>query len=97
MSFETEKGREDPRKSFFARVSEDQWTQVFEKYRLTPREAEVLRLWMIGLKQHAVAQELGIKTATVRSHVRNINARVGVRNRFELGEKFFDDIGYTSS
>lgn len=97
MSADRNIGLDDHKNGFFARVSDTQWKFVSEKYQLTPRELQVLKLWMLGMKQCAVAQKLGIKTSTVRAHVSNINARVGVRNRFKLGEKFFDDIGQISS
>jgi DNA-binding NarL/FixJ family response regulator len=48
---------------------------------LTPRELELLELAAEGLVGPMIAQELVISTATVRTHFRNIYAKLGVRDR----------------
>ena len=48
---------------------------------LTPREAEVLRLAARGLSNKEIAQQLGIWLQTVKTHLHNIYARLGVRTR----------------
>jgi len=48
---------------------------------LTPRETDVLRQVVAGLSNKQIAIELGISPGTVRIHVSNILAKLGVSNR----------------
>jgi DNA-binding NarL/FixJ family response regulator len=50
---------------------------------LTAREAEVLGLIAAGLSNGAIAAELFIGEATVKTHINNAFAKIGVRNRVE--------------
>lgn len=51
--------------------------------RLTPREIEVLSLIAKGLSNRAVAEQLGVSRATVRTHLEHIYAKLVVSNRTE--------------
>ncbi|MFF2009930.1 response regulator [Streptomyces sp. NPDC058195] len=48
---------------------------------LTPREAEVLALIAEGLSNPEIARRLSISQATVKSHINNLFAKTGVRDR----------------
>ncbi|MER5889937.1 response regulator transcription factor [Streptomyces sp. NPDC001941] len=48
---------------------------------LTAREAEVLALVADGLSNPEIARRLGISTATVKTHINNLFAKTGVRDR----------------
>ncbi|MFV5992013.1 response regulator transcription factor [Streptomyces sp. NPDC056231] len=48
---------------------------------LTPREAEVLVLIAEGLSNREIARKLHISQATVKSHINNLFAKAGVRDR----------------
>ncbi|HEY3469464.1 MAG TPA: response regulator transcription factor [Amycolatopsis sp.] len=50
---------------------------------LTAREAEVLGLIAAGLSNGKIAAELFIGEATVKTHINNAFAKIGVRNRVE--------------
>ena len=51
---------------------------------LTPREAVVLELLQEGLSNKQIAGELSIGVETVRTHTRNIYAKLGVSTRRDL-------------
>jgi DNA-binding CsgD family transcriptional regulator len=48
---------------------------------LTPREVEILALAAEGLSAPELAQQLGLSSYTVKSHFKNIHAKLHVRNR----------------
>lgn len=52
--------------------------------KLTPRERELCGLLVEGLNHAAIAEQLFISEKTVRNHVSNIYAKVGISNRMEL-------------
>lgn len=54
--------------------------RIFEP-NLTPREEEVLRLMARGLSNEQIASELGIAEGTVKNHVSNLYAKLGVNSR----------------
>lgn len=51
---------------------------------LTPREIEVVRLVMTGLRNHEIADRMAISINTVQTHLRTIFAKENVRNRTQL-------------
>jgi DNA-binding NarL/FixJ family response regulator len=51
--------------------------------KLTPREAEVLRLVAQGFINKEIADQLGITVETVRQHLKNCYAKLHVRSRTE--------------
>lgn len=53
-------------------------------YGLTPREQEVLELWVPGNQLDYVAQELGVSKNTAKTHVQHIYRKAGVSTREEL-------------
>jgi two-component system nitrate/nitrite response regulator NarL len=51
---------------------------------LTPRETEVAGLVEKGLRNRDIAQNLGIRTGTVKIHLKHIFEKTGVRGRYGL-------------
>lgn len=50
---------------------------------LTPRETHVLRLLVDGLSTKEIVREMGVSQSTVRTHVQNIFAKLGVHSRLQ--------------
>lgn len=55
-----------------------------DKYLLTPREREVIRLIFEGLSNEEIAQALVVTQGTAKTHVHNIYSKLGINNRFQL-------------
>lgn len=53
------------------------------KHTLTPRELEILKHLANGRDAAAIAAELSIAVMTVRTHIRNIMAKLGAHSRLE--------------
>lgn len=50
---------------------------------LTTREKEVLRLMAGGVSSRDIASKLGISYATVRTHIRSLDAKLGVHSKVQ--------------
>jgi DNA-binding NarL/FixJ family response regulator len=51
---------------------------------LTPREVQVMDLVERGFKNKEIAQSLGIRTGTVKIHLKHIFEKTGIRGRYGL-------------
>jgi two-component system, NarL family, nitrate/nitrite response regulator NarL len=51
---------------------------------LSEREKQVLQLLCSGLRNKAIARQLGVAEGTVKVHVHHIYQKLGIRNRREL-------------
>ncbi len=58
--------------------------QLLPGYNLTPREKEITKLILKGLKNKEVAEQLFISDNTLKSHLRNIYPKFGVTQKREL-------------
>lgn len=75
----------------------DKYNRLVEKIRkkdnyniLTNREKEVLELIILKKKYAEVAQELHITETTVKTHIKHIFSKIGVKNKKELIEVFVE-------
>ena len=57
---------------------------IFEKYSITKREQEILKLIMEGKNNKQIEEMLFISYHTVKNHVYNLYQKLGVKNRYEL-------------
>ncbi|MBK8048302.1 MAG: helix-turn-helix transcriptional regulator [Anaerolineales bacterium] len=57
---------------------------------LTPREWEVLNQVADGKSNHETALELGIAEHTVEQHLKQIFAKLDVRNRTQASRKYYE-------
>ncbi|MGH3352828.1 MAG: response regulator [Nocardioides sp.] len=64
--------------------------------RLTSREAEVLHLLASGRSNAEIAEDIHLGVETVRTHVRNILAKLGVRDRVQAVIAAYES-GFVSS
>jgi DNA-binding CsgD family transcriptional regulator len=62
------------------RFARDPWTPI-EMDRLTPREEEVLQWVALGKTNDEIASLLVVSTHTVRKHLENVYAKLGVHTR----------------
>lgn len=59
---------------------------------LTPREAEVVRLYLQGHSTNSISERLDITTHTVSMHRKNAYMKLDVRSQFELFHLFIDSL-----
>ena len=52
---------------------------------LTPREVQVMDLVERGFKNKEIGDNLGIRTGTVKIHLKHIFEKTGIRGRYGLG------------
>lgn len=57
---------------------------LYNQYKLTQREIEIVELIADGLSNQDIAEKLFISANTVRNHIYNIYRKMGIKNRYEL-------------
>jgi LuxR family maltose regulon positive regulatory protein len=60
---------------------------AFETIQLTPKETEILNFVAEGFSNHALSAELNVSESTIRTHLRNINAKLDVNSRMQAVAK----------
>ncbi len=60
------------------------WREVTTRLNLSPRQARLVELLLLGLQDKDIIDELGIKLPTLRTHLDRLCRRVGARGRVQL-------------
>lgn len=71
-----------------ARPSQERWFQSFGEEVLTKRERSVAKMILTGHSSNAIALHLGISLPTVKTHRRNIYAKLHISSQAELFSLF---------
>jgi len=71
-------------------LDDEQWLFIRKRFRMSPRELDVARLVCRGLSNEEIGQRLKIKTATVKTHLRNVYRRVRVQRKLDMLLKFLE-------
>ena len=83
----------DPRSTIAAisLLNEKQWMYLQKRYQMTGREVQIAKRICEGLSCEDIAQELDIKSGTVKTHVRNIYRKTWVHTKIGMLLKFVTD------
>jgi DNA-binding NarL/FixJ family response regulator len=65
-------------------LSEPAWNKLADELALSPQQSRIVRLVLSGWPDKAIAKELGLSLATVRTYLARIFLRLGVADRVEL-------------
>jgi tetratricopeptide (TPR) repeat protein/DNA-binding CsgD family transcriptional regulator len=68
--------------------SGDAFAACADKYGITSREAEIIRLLLEGKGTKEITEALFISGHTVKNHIHNIYRKLGIRNRIQLVQCF---------
>ena len=68
--------------------------QSFGGKLLSPRERQLAQLLLRGHSTMSVALQLGISPTTVKTHRKNLYAKLGIATQFELFSRFLDTLKY---
>jgi len=68
------------------------WSFIQRKYQLTSREIQVAKLICQGLTYVEIAEELKIKTGTVKTHLRNNYRKIRVNTKIQMLLQFVNDV-----
>lgn len=64
--------------------TETQMERIFNKFKVSPREQEIIRLVLKGKSNKEIEDTLYISLPTVKSHIYNAYKKLGVKSRVEL-------------
>jgi DNA-binding NarL/FixJ family response regulator len=65
-------------------LADNEWPIRPQRSALTARELEVAELVERGMKNRDIADALGIRTGTVKIHLKHIFEKTGIRGRYGL-------------
>lgn len=62
----------------------DEWASLAQNTEMSPRQQQIARCILSGLGDKQIAEEIGIKVPTVRTHMGRLFDKLGVGDRVEL-------------
>ncbi len=65
-------------------LSDAQWAYLQKRFELTRRERQVADLVCRGLRNDGIAAHLEVRPETVKTHIRSLFRKTGVRSRMHL-------------
>jgi DNA-binding CsgD family transcriptional regulator len=65
-------------------MNDNQWLFVRKRFRMSPRELDVAKLVCTGFSNEEIASRMGIKVATVKTHLRNVYRRIRVQRKLDM-------------
>jgi len=65
-------------------ISSSDWKRVAKRVALPPRQLEIAQQIMQGCGDRQIAERLGVKVPTVRTHLGRMYAKLKVQNRSQL-------------
>ena len=78
-------------------MDDSQWLFVRKSFRMSSRELDVAKLVCSGFSNEEIASRLGIKIATVKTHLRNVYRRIRVQRKLDMLLTFLDQSAKYSS
>lgn len=72
-------------------LNEQQWNYLQNKYSMTKREMQIAKLVCRGFGNEDIAQALGIRHGTVKTHIRNLYRKLWVHNKISMLLRFMKD------
>ena len=74
-------------------LSDDrQWDYIQHRYRLTPRERQIMEDVCKGLRNDDIAKDVNIALGTVKTHIRNVHRKTQTRSKIAVLLKFIHDV-----
>lgn len=70
-------------------ISNERWSAVASRFRLAPRELEIVRCICAGLSEREMAVELGLRLGTAHSYVERVRLKLQVRNKAAVVARVF--------
>jgi DNA-binding NarL/FixJ family response regulator len=62
----------------------DEWTELVDKTDMSQRQKQIARCILCGMGDKQIAEEIGIKVPTVRTHMSRLFNKLDVGDRVEL-------------
>lgn len=74
-------------KKYFSFNSNSKISNLFDAFRLTPREKEIATLWLHNKTYTEIASELFLSSETVRCYIKKIHQKTGAKNKADFIKK----------
>jgi DNA-binding CsgD family transcriptional regulator len=71
-------------------MDDNHWLFIRKSFRMSPRELDVAKLVCSGFSNEEISSRLGIKIATVKTHLRNVYRRIRVQRKLDMLLTFLD-------